>query len=206
MKLLRSKKKYFQSNKKILFFSNNAGKTEEIKKLFKKYKINLCSLADFNLNLEPKETGNSFADNAKIKSLFGYEKIKLPCFADDSGICIEALGWKPGVYSKRFIENFKNNDECFKYIFKKVLESRKYRAYFQTSICLTLKNNYHIVFEGKINGKISTKSIGKNGFGFDPIFTPDMYQKTFGQMKSYEKNSISHRSIAINKLLNFLAN
>ena len=191
--------------KKILFFSNNASKIKEITNLFKNTKINVFSPKEFNLEIEPDESGNSFADNAKIKSSFGYEKIKLPCFADDSGICVEALNWKPGIFSRGFLESFGNNKDCFKFIIKKVLESGKNKAYFQTSICLTLKKNYHIVFEGRINGKISNKILGKKGFGFDPIFIPDKQNKTFGQMKGHEKNLLSHRSIAINKLLGFLA-
>jgi len=192
--------------KKLLFYSNNNNKISEITNLFKNISIKILSPKDFNLNFEPNEIGNSFAQNAKIKSEFGNKKINIPCFADDSGICIEALNWKPGIYSKDFINSFKNNHECFRYVIGKVKKSRKYKAYFKTSICLTTQKNYHIVFEGKVNGTISFNSIGRNGFGYDPIFIPDGYTKTFSEIGTNQKNLISHRSIAINKLINFLSN
>ena len=130
----------------------------------------------------------------------------MPCFADDSGISIEAIGWKPGILSSRFIKNFKNKEECLKYICKKAKSSGKTSAFFKTSICLTLKNNHQIIFEGKIKGHISKELKGINGFGYDPIFIPVGYSKTFGEIKKKEKNEISHRSIAIKKLINFLTN
>ena len=104
------------------------------------------------------------------------------------------------------MNSFKNNHDCFRYIISKVKKSRKYKAYFKSSICLTTQKNYHIVFEGKINGTISLKSVGGNGFGYDPIFIPDGYTKTFSEFKTEQKNRISHRSMAINKLINFLSN
>ena len=191
---------------KIFFFSNNVGKQEEIKTLFKNFRINIFFPEDFKITYEPKEVGNSFANNAKIKSLFGYEKTHIPCFADDSGISIEALGWKPNIMSKRFIDSFKNSTECFNYIIKKTKESGKIKAYFKTSICYTFEKNYHVLFEGKIEGIISEKIKGKNGFGYDPIFLPNGSLKTFGEMTERGKNFHSHRGIAINKLINFLFN
>ncbi len=192
--------------KKILFFSNNLNKIKEIKSLFKELDIKVLTPKDFNLFNEPNENGSSFAENAKIKSSFGYENIKLPCFADDSGICIEALEWKPNIFSRRYIDSFESHNACFKNIIKEVKNTKKIKAYFKTSICLTLNVNYHIVFEGQINGRISLKKLGKNGFGYDPIFIPEGYVKTFAEMNNKEKNLISHRNIAIRKLSNFLSN
>ncbi len=191
--------------KKILFFSNNKNKVEEIKNLFKGLAIKVLSVSDFDIYVEPKENGLSFAENAKIKSYFGYKKFRLPCFSDDSGIFIEALDWKPNVFSKRFINSFKNRNDCFNYIFTKVKKSKKNRAMFKTSICLTLSENHHVVFEGSINGIISEKIRGKNGFGYDPIFIPIGFSKTFAEMDQEEKNTFSHRSIALIKLINFLS-
>jgi len=190
--------------KKILFFSNNEDKVYEIKNLFYKHKMKLSSLNDYKTTKAPKETGKSFVENAKIKSEFGYKLTNLPCFADDSGLCIESMGGKPGIFSKRFMSSFKNKNECLKYIINKSRHNNK--AFFQTSICLTLKQNYHIVFNGKINGIISKSISGEEGFGYDPIFIPDGFKKTFSSMSLIEKNSISHRSIAIRKLINFLSN
>ncbi len=191
---------------KIIFFSNNKDKVKEIKKLFNETQINILSLKDFGFDVEPKEIGKTFIENAKIKSEFGFKSFKKPCFADDSGICIQALKNKPGVLSKRFINNFKSKQECFKFIINEVNKTQNKDAYFKTSICLTLSKEHHIIFEGKINGSISRKPVGIKGFGYDPIFIPEGHNKTFGEMTQKEKNSVSHRSIAVNKLLNFLSN
>ena len=169
-------------------------------------RLEIFSPKDFDINYEPKENGSSFAENAKIKSFFGFNNFNIPCFSDDSGICIEALNWGPGIFSKKFIESFKNYGECFKYIFDKVNKTKKHGAYFKTSICLTLKNDYHIVFEGKISGTISKVIKGNNGFGYDPVFIPNGASKTFGEMSTKNKNKFSHRSIATNKFINFLTN
>ena len=192
--------------KNILFFSNNSNKFNEARKLLLNKKIKLMSPLDFNIITEPKENGLSFSENAKIKSSFGYKKIKIPCFADDSGICIEALNWKPNIYSKRFIDSFDNKTDCLQHIIKKVKKSGKNKAFFETSICYTIKENYHIVFKGRVNGTISDDILGNKGFGYDPIFIPNGFRKTFGQLKTNEKNLISHRSIALNKFINFLFN
>ncbi len=192
--------------KKILFFSNNNNKIGEVKKLLNQLSIEIFCPNDLNILYEPKEVGSSFAENAKIKSSFGFQRSQIPSFADDSGICIEALNWKPGISSRKFLSNFENENECFKYIFSKVQDTGKNKAYFKTSICLTTKFNYHIVFEGNIKGTISKCAKGKGGFGYDPIFIPSGYSQTFGEFSKIKKNNISHRSIAINKLMNFLAN
>ena len=124
--------------KKILFFSHNNNKIKEVKKLFNEIKINIFSLHDFPRILEPDETGTSFEENAKIKSSYGYKKLKFPCFADDSGICISALNYFPGVESRRFLEKNGSHEKTFKIIINKTKEISNFKAYFQTSISLTL--------------------------------------------------------------------
>ena len=104
--------------RQILFFSNNKNKVIEIKKIFKKFNLKLLSLNDVDIDDEPEESGKTFEENAKIKSDYGFSKTGIPCFADDSGICIEALNWKPSILSKRFLNNFKSNKACFKSIIK----------------------------------------------------------------------------------------
>ena len=190
----------------ILFFSNNKGKVKEVKNLFKETNINILSLSEIGIKNEPVEYGKTFFENAKIKSCYGFNETGIPCFADDSGICIEALNWKPEIHSRNFIDSFSNNNECFNYIIKQVNKTGKKRAYFKTCICYTIKKNTNIYFEGTIKGNISGKILGDNGFGYDPIFKPDGFKKTFGQMTRVEKNLLSHRSIALNKLINFLPN
>ena len=190
---------------KIFFLTNNKNKIREIKNLLKDISLNVLTPSDIQLKHEPKEIGKTFEENAKIKSTYGFNKSNLPCFADDSGICIEAFNWKPNVLSKNFIESYKNKNECFKHIINKVLKKNKHKAYFQTSICYTLEKDYHIIFNGRVDGRISDRVCGKNGFGYDPIFIPENYNKTFGELSINQKNKISHRSIAITKFVNFIS-
>ena len=192
--------------RKLLFFSNNKNKIIEIKKIFNKFNLNLLSLNDVKINNEPEESGKSFEENAKIKSDYGFNKTGIPCFADDSGICIETLNWKPGVQSKRFLNDYKNNEACFKSIIQRIKKNGKLNAYFKTSISLTIKNDQNLIFNGKIDGKISDQIRGRFGFGYDPIFIPKNYEKTLAELRTKEKNEISHRSIAVTKLINFLSN
>ena len=192
--------------KQLLFFSNNSNKIKEIRNIFQNTDIEIKYPNQLKVNFSPLEDGKTFAENAKIKSTYGYGKTKIPCFADDSGICIEALNWKPGVKSKKFLEKFQNNKDCFKYIFGKIEKTKKNKAYFKTSICLTLQDNYHIVFEGIVNGIISNSIRGTKGFGYDPIFIPNNLNKTFAEISLNKKNTISHRSNAISKLFSFLIN
>ena len=110
--------------KQLLFFSNNKNKIIEIKKIFKTFNLELLSLNDLNISNEPEETGKTFEENAKIKSDYGFNKTGIPCFADDSGICIESLNWKPGVLSKRFLNDFKSNEACFKSVIKSTIRSK----------------------------------------------------------------------------------
>ncbi len=190
--------------KDILFFSHNQNKITEIKQIFKSSKTKVHNLNSFKRIKEPKETGNTFFSNAKIKSKYGQKIFKMPCFADDSGFCVEALNSRPGIGSKRFLEKFSNNKEAFKYIISKAIKKNNYKAFFVTAISLTLKENHHIMFLGKISGRVSVKPKGVNGFGYDPIFIPENHIKTFAEMSLEEKNNISHRKIAITKLRSFL--
>ena len=192
--------------KQLLFFSNNKNKIIEIKKIFKKFNLVLLSLNDLNLIEEPEESGQTFEENAKIKSDYGFNKTGIPCFADDSGICIESLNWKPGVLSKRFLNNFKSSEACFDSIIKSTKKNSKQNAYFKTSISLSINNNQNIIFNGKIDGIISKKVKGSFGFGYDPIFIPKNYKRILAELSTREKNEISHRSIAVTKLINFLIN
>lgn len=190
--------------KDILFFSHNQKKIIEVKQIFKDSKITVCDLNSFEKIKEPKETGKTFALNAQIKSKYGQKLFNIPCFADDSGFCVEALNNNPGVKSKRFLEKFSNNKKVFDYIISNVIKRKNNKAFFVTAISLTLKKNHHIIFLGRINGTVSLEPKGINGFGYDPIFVPENNVKTFAEMKLEEKNIISHRKIAITKLKSFL--
>ena len=190
--------------KEIIFFSNNKNKNSEISELFKDTPIKILNLNNFNKIKSPNESGVSFKENAKIKSNFGLQAFKKPCFADDSGICIEAMKNNPGIYSKKFLEQSRGNSDAFNLIFSLVNKTKKNKAFFQTSICLSLNAKKHIFFNGIVKGTITKNIKGSGGFGYDPIFIPLGYKKTFAEMTLKEKNLISHRSIAINKLKKYL--
>ena len=192
--------------KEIVFFSHNKYKINEVKKILQDYKIKILTLYDFPKTYKPEETGKTFKENAVIKSTFGFKSFGLPCFADDSGICISALNNQPGVKSKRFqIENggFK---KTFKMIIHQTKIKKDYNAFFQTSIALTIDNQSSVYFDGVVSGKISKTPLGSQGFHYDPIFIPNGTNKTFAQMPEEEKNKISHRAIAIKKMKRFLLN
>ena len=190
--------------KKIIFFSFNKNKIKEIRKMFLKTNIKIIGLNSLSKIKNPKENGSTFQKNAKIKSLYGFKKFKQPCFADDSGICINALGGLPGIKSKRFIQKNRGLNKTLNKVIETTKQKINNKAYFHTCIALTLNKKKTIFFEGKVYGKISEEPKGKRGFGYDPIFIPKGFKKTFAQMTSSEKNIISHRSIAVNKLKKYL--
>ena len=188
----------------LFFFTKNINKYKEIKNILDGHSLKIYSLNNFKELKEPFENGKTFAENAKIKSDFGFNNTNMPCFADDSGICIKALDNNPGVLSKRYLNKFKNNKDCFSKIISIVKKTGESNAFFKTSISLTIRSGVTVCFEGVVSGRISKKISGVNGFGYDPIFIPNGYSETFADMDSKTKNLISHRSIAINKLVNFL--
>ena len=192
--------------KNLLFFSHNPKKILEVENILDNQGIKIHNLKSFEKVKEPIENGLSFAENAKIKSAFGLKFFDIPCFADDSGICVEAMKNKPGIKSKRFLDKFSTKRSAFDHIISNVIKNKNDKAFFKTVICLSIKKNHHIVFEGKINGRISLKPKGSNGFGYDPIFIPEGYEKTFAEMNIKQKNTISHRMIALMKMESFLFN
>ena len=187
--------------KKILVFSSNKNKIKEIKKIFIGKKIKFLSI---DKSVMPAETGKTFNQNAKLKSKRGFDLYKIPCISDDSGICVSALKGGPGVFSKRFEKKFKSQNHANQEIIKLTKKLQDNKAYFKSVISFTYKKNKTITFEGIRNGIIVSKPRGKRGFGYDPIFQPNGVKKTYAEMSKNEKNSISHRSIAMNKFFIFL--
>ena len=184
--------------KKILIGTHNKGKFKEIAYLIsKKYK----KISPIPLKIKsPKETGKTFLSNSKLKAQFFSKFVDYPVISDDSGICIKALNNIPGIYSARLASKHGGFFKAMKFILRK-LEKKKNRA--ATFVCsLSFKNTKSkiISVEGKINGKISNRILGKKGFGYDPIFIPDNEKITFGQMNKLKKNKIDHRFIAFQKL------
>lgn len=186
----------------IVFATNNLHKLEEVRNKLAEH-FSILSLKEINCNDEIPETADTFDGNAEQKALWVLEKYKYDCFADDSGLEIEALNGDPGVYSARYAgENCSYDDNN-----RKVLDSLKgetnRNAKFVTCICLKLKGETHF-FRGEVEGKIIEKYKGTDGFGYDPIFVPNGYDRSFAEMKIEEKNNISHRAKALEKLLVFL--
>ncbi|NQX54779.1 RdgB/HAM1 family non-canonical purine NTP pyrophosphatase [Pedobacter panaciterrae] len=185
----------------LVFATNNKHKTEEIGKLLvNQYKV--LNLKDIGCDVDIPETGNSFAENAELKSSYVTDNFKLNCFADDSGLEIEALDNEPGIYSARY-SGVRDDLENLNLVLKKMEGKTNRKAHFKTVISLN-QNNKNYLFEGVVYGNITQTPIGDEGFGYDPIFMPIGYDRTFAQMSMTEKNEISHRAIAMKKLIAFL--
>jgi len=187
---------------KICFATNNNNKLIEIRnKLGKAYDI--ISLSDLNHDEELPETHHTLEENSLEKAQFIHQKYKINCFADDTGLLVEALNGAPGVNSARYAGLAKSSDENIKLLLHNLKGIEKRQAKFVTVITLILGKNVH-QFHGEIKGTISKKVSGDAGFGYDPIFVPDGWQCTFAEVDLEEKNKISHRSLAVDKLIDFL--
>lgn len=184
--------------REILFATHNQHKKEEIQQILGEAFL-VKSLSDYDLNEEIIEDGDTFRANALIKAKYCFEKTGLPSVGDDSGLVVEALDGRPGIYSARYA-----GDHDFKKNIEKVLdemdgeENRK--AYFITVLCYYDENGSQY-FEGKVHGDLLTENKGYKGFGYDPIFVPDGYNITFAEMEPLKKNEISHRRNALNQFL-----
>lgn len=185
----------------LVFATNNEHKREEVQALMSS-KIQLKSLVDIGCCEDIPETGTTFKENAKQKTDYLVQRFSVDCFGDDSGLEIDALYGEPGVISARY-SGSRDMDKNIELVLEKMTGIRDRRARFRTVISLYLHATQYF-FEGVVEGKITTAPIGTKGFGYDPIFVPDGYDQSFAEMSLAEKNSISHRSIAITKLINFL--
>jgi XTP/dITP diphosphohydrolase len=188
--------------KTLVFATNNNHKIKEISSILGK-RILLKSLNDTGCFEEIPETGVKLEDNALQKARFVYERYGTDCFADDTGLEVEALSGEPGVYSARYAgENVTYDDNTNKLLNKlEGLSNRK--ACFRTVIALIIEGREWL-FEGRIDGEITHTKRGREGFGYDPVFIPAGYDKTFAEMDPDEKNRISHRALASRKLVEFL--
>ena len=184
--------------KKILIGTHNRGKFREISFLLssKFRRINPTSLKIPS----PKESGRSFVSNSKLKANFFSKYVDYPVISDDSGLCIKALNQKPGIYSARLAKKHGSFLKAMKYILKKMKRKKNRSATFICSLSFKTPNRKIINVVGKISGNISYDILGKNGFGYDPIFIPNNYKKTFGEMLKSKKIKIDHRYIAFKKL------
>ncbi len=187
----------------ILFATHNKNKIKEVNSLMPQT-INLLSLYDVNYTHEIEETAETIEGNALLKAQTIALNFNTNCFADDSGLLVDALNGAPGVYSARYAGEQKNDHDNIEKLLGELKGNETRKAYFKTVMALVLDNKEYI-FEGTVNGTITHAKQGTNGFGYDPVFMPDGYTKTFAEMSFEEKNHMSHRKIALKKLLDFLS-
>jgi len=189
------------SLKKIVFATGNSNKLKEIKFAVDGFEI--VGLADLDINEEIPETGTTLKENALQKAKYVYDKTGLNCFSDDTGLEIETLNNRPGVYSAMYAGADCNAENNMQKVLKELSSLHNRKAKFKTVIALIL-NGKEFFFEGDVSGKILQEKTGSEGFGYDPIFKPEGHKETFAQMSIDLKNKISHRGLAVKKLVAFL--
>lgn len=188
---------------KLVFATNNAHKLDEIRAILGN-KIEILSLNDINCHDEIPETADTLEGNALQKAMYIKEHYGYDCFADDTGLEVSALGGAPGVHTARYAENTDHDSEANMNKLLKELEGKNDRsAQFRTVIALLLNGEQHI-FEGIVKGDILTEKRGSEGFGYDPVFSPEQYSESFAELGAEVKNKISHRARAVAKLVEYL--
>lgn len=187
---------------KICFATNNSKKLEEVKAALGA-DFEVVSLADIGCQEELPETGDTLQYNAFQKARYVQTHYGVDCFADDTGLEVEALDGAPGVYSGRFAGEPRSDERNLSLLLEKMAEKANRKASFRTVIALLMGGESH-AFEGKVDGEILQHRSGEQGFGYDPVFRPEGYEKTFAELTLQEKNAISHRGRAVRKLADFL--
>ena len=186
----------------IVAATQNSHKLAELKKLIGTIdNCEIISLADFPNFVEPEENGSSFAENAAIKALAANNYCDMPTFADDSGLCVEALDGAPGIYSARYAPT---DEERIAKLLKALDGIENRRAKFVCAITIANMGEVIETFIGEVHGIIAEAPRGDHGFGYDPVFIPDGYDKTFGELSSEIKDKISHRANAVRKTMEFI--
>ncbi len=188
---------------KIVFATNNAHKLDEVRQILQG-RFEVLSLADIGCRTDIPETADTLEGNARLKARYVYEHYGYDCFADDTGLEVEALNGAPGVYSARYAEGAGHDSEAnMKRLLHELEGIAERKAQFRTAICLIEDGKEHL-FEGIVRGEILTQKRGEQGFGYDPIFRPDGRAESFAQMTAEEKNAISHRGRAVQALCRYL--
>ena len=187
---------------KLVFATNNLHKLKEVQEMLSN-SIEVLSLKDIGCFEDVEETESTLEGNAKLKADYITEKYGFDCFADDTGLEVEALDGKPGVYSARYAGAHGNAEKNMEKLLNELQNKSNRKAKFRTIIALNLRNKQYL-FEGICDGKILNEKTGVKGFGYDPIFKPSNASSSFAEMNSEEKNIISHRGIAIQELVQFL--
>ena len=191
------------TNINLIFATSNQNKVLEIQKILPK-KFNIKSLKDLNYFEDVPENETTIEGNAIFKAKYIYEKFNINVFADDTGLEVEALNGEPGVHSARYAGTTRNSEKNIKKLLKNLKNIKNRNARFKTVIALIIDNKLHI-FSGIIEGYILDSPKGNNGFGYDPIFCPNGFDKSFAELTLKEKNLISHRSFAMKKLIDFIS-
>lgn len=186
---------------KLVFATNNKHKLEEVQAMLTNFEI--VSLAEINCFEDIPETADTLEGNAILKANFITEKYGLNCFADDTGLEVEALNNEPGVYSARYAGEDNNAEANMNKLLNNLKNTQNRKAQFKTAIALNIQGK-QFIFEGVCKGTILTEKRGESGFGYDPIFMPDGFNRSFAEMNLAEKGSISHRGKAVEKLVTFL--
>lgn len=188
----------------IVFATHNQNKLNEIKSILKE-RFNVVGLTEIGCTEEIPENGTTIAENAAIKAQYVCEKYKLNCFADDTGLEVDALNGEPGVFSARYAGEPTDSVKNMEKLLFELKNNSNRKARFRTVI-VYVENGISTFFEGVVEGNITESKKGEKGFGYDPIFKPDGYEVTFAEMGSEEKNKISHRAKATQFFLQFLDN
>lgn len=187
--------------KELVIASHNKGKIAEFENLLAPYGVKIYSAKDLDLP-DVEETGKTFAENAIIKAEALAEICNKPCLADDSGLCVDALDGRPGVYSARYAPN-RDFDKAMTMLIDeiKTTRSKDWSAHFSCVLALKIPDKKVELFEGRVDGRIVEQRRGENGFGFDPVFVPNGFDVTFAEMSADDKKKISHRGQAVEKFL-----
>lgn len=189
--------------RKLVFATNNAHKLEEIRAILGE-KVEILSLKDIHCDIDIPETADTLEGNAALKAEFIYKHYGLDCFADDTGLEVEALGGAPGVYSARYAGGEGHDSEAnMKKLLKELSGETNRKAQFRTAICLIEGGEEHL-FEGVVKGEIIEEKRGNSGFGYDPVFVPEGFSQTFAELGAEIKNQISHRARAVQCLCEYL--
>lgn len=188
----------------LVFASNNKNKIKEIQQILPQ-SITILSLEDIGCHEEIPETSNTIEGNAILKANYVTQKYGYDCFADDTGLEVEALNGEPGVYSARYAGEQCDSDKNMDKLLNALGGKTNRKAHFKTVIALNSQGKQHL-FTGIAEGSITVEKSGNHGFGYDPIFQPEGHQETFAEMDSALKNTISHRAIATRELITFLKN
>lgn len=187
----------------FVFATNNLHKLDEVRKIVNS-EINIVSLSEINCHEDIPETADTLEGNALLKARYVKQHYGFDCFADDSGLEVEALGNAPGVYSARYAGEQKSAEDNMNKLLNALENKENRKARFRTVIALIINGEEHL-FEGTVNGHIIKEKKGNSGFGYDPIFLPEGYTHTFAEMGDEQKNTISHRAEAVKKLKQFLS-